>query len=225
MVTDPWTETGFAFGCQEISRAFSGLDETYILSKWESIVSSDGVTYLEHPNIRSLSQRWQHGAEATPAVEEEEFVDESVYHDDQMMNDETYLERETFWSFSIVYSHTWSVPVLYFLAQHRDGSPLTRSEVVSLLTSIHHQNQVTDAWDFVSQEEHPISGIPSFFLHPCRTNERIVLIQSLDRYSEGMKLLAWMSMVLPSVGLAMPASVFRALARKLHSIDSKESIA
>ncbi len=31
-------------------------------------------------------------------------------------------------------------------------------------------------WTFVSYEEHPITGIPSFFLHPCQTSKRLQLV-------------------------------------------------
>jgi hypothetical protein len=94
------------------------------------------------------------------------------------------------------------------------------------------------SWEFVSQEEHPISGMPSYFLHPCRTGERMESLMvtnstlsssSLDEEEdeeEGdggncrrsttatttstvVPLLSWLSMVLPVVGCAVHPDVYR----------------
>ena len=38
-----------------------------------------------------------------------------------------------------------------------------------------------DLWEFISQEEHPMTGVPSFFLHPCQTSMRMELLLSRQR--------------------------------------------
>lgn len=108
----------------------------------------------------------------------------------------------TEWSFTVVYHETWKVPTLYFTAAHPDGTPLRRSEVLDVLldnsrNEVHPRDE-TDAegagcdgvsggdgtegrdeeelWEFVSQEEHPMTGRPAYFLHPCRTADRMELM-------------------------------------------------
>jgi Autophagocytosis associated protein, active-site domain len=116
------------------------------------------------------------------------------------------------WSFSVVYSDTWQVPVLYFHVQyqcsHDDDNdsdtttttPCSRSMVVEMLSRVHHQNiqmeqdddnednannivnnrdnnvSCFSSWDFVSSDEHPVTGLPCFFLHPCRTRDRVEIL-------------------------------------------------
>ncbi len=107
----------------------------------------------------------------------------------------------TEWSFSILLHATWRVPTLYFSCCHSDGTPLCRREVLDMLllprelswindASVHRDEEQNDdnnnddedddelSWEFVSQEEHPITGQPSYFLHPCRTAERMELMMS-----------------------------------------------
>ena len=58
-------------------------------------------------------------------------------------------------------------------------------------------------WNFISQEEHPITGRPSYFFHPCQTACRMQLIypdkEILNR-NPGKWILTWLSMILPSAG-------------------------
>jgi Autophagocytosis associated protein, active-site domain len=130
----------------------------------------------------------------------------SFVHDDDAI--------ETAWIFSIVYSHTWLCPVLYFTITGPDGSALlSRDSVVRILSSFHDQNPGSGGtWEFVSIEEHPILGVPAFILHPCRTTERLnLLFQSCSDplvNDEAGQILAWMSMILPSVGFGIPSRLY-----------------
>lgn len=128
---------------------------------------------------------------------------------------------ETEWHFSVVYSETWQVPVLYFTVQQQPGgSPCSRTQVVEILADIHPCNReyIDDSWDFVSFEEHPITGIPSCFLHPCQTAARLHLLdfQSSDgdvveQNKQVNPLLSWMCMILPSVGYGIPPQMYQEL--------------
>lgn len=112
----------------------------------------------------------------------------------------------TEWSFNILLHTTWRVPTLYFSCCHSDGTPLCRREVLDTLLLLllrrrqqrlpnnndnatsscaeeKNDNDTNDyddesSWEFISQEEHPITGKPSYFLHPCRTAERMELMMS-----------------------------------------------
>jgi len=128
------------------------------------------------------------------------------------------------WTFSIVFHETWRVPTLYFACSRSDGTPLARKRVLDILLSHRvdangghdigtgdgrNEEEEEDLWEFVSQEEHPATGEPSYFLHPCRTAERMeAMALGGGRDFVACPLLSWMSMILPAVGCKMPPEVF-----------------
>ncbi len=136
--------------------------------------------------------------------------------------------QHTEWTFSIVFHDVWRVPTLYFQCIHVDGTVLSRNEVLEILLqktskSNGYHGIMTlseeELWDFVSREEHPITGIPSFFLHPCQTTSRMELLldpprcrkdSSIDDRDTMQRcpLLSWMSMILPSVGCKISPDLF-----------------
>ena len=116
------------------------------------------------------------------------------------------------WNFSIVYNETWCTPVLFFQVAHVDGSKLSRNEVLEEL----EWDETSDSWQFLSQEEHPVTGAPTYFLHPCHTWERLKIlfqsgtsgyeddvlkndINSLISSSKAQVLLSWLALMLSSL--------------------------
>eukprot|EP00741_Cyanophora_paradoxa_P001527 tig00000492_g1478.t1 len=121
----------------------------------------------------------------------------------------------------VVFSPSYSVPVLYFRASRSDGSPLTAEEVWA---NIPHRFRADSAGAaVVSQNEHPVLGSPFFFMHPCGTAD---LMAALLRPSPGpgegegygaqcacagqhsdadrnRYLAAWLAAVGPAAGLAV----------------------
>lgn len=79
---------------------------------------------------------------------------------------------------SVHWSSTWRVPVLYFHASWPSGQPLSLDEL-STARVIHNTgtlqsalvNPQTDGSYFapISYGDHPRTGLPSFYLHPCQT--------------------------------------------------------
>lgn len=184
--------------------------------------TGDSCTYLKHGPI--TTPHHIHGHLYEHAVEDDtnDMVDYNVWVDNECCTE--YIDESTSgtisieWSFSIVYSDTYQVPILYFHVQHQDGTPCIRSQVVQWLqgskrrTGSHTLDESeTNSWDFVSQEHHPHTGFPSYFLHPCRTSDRMKqLQQSLVRDDRpGINFLwVWMSMVLPAVNHPIPSKMF-----------------
>ncbi|BGP48377.1 hypothetical protein JCM10450v2_004250 [Rhodotorula kratochvilovae] len=76
---------------------------------------------------------------------------------------------------SICYSPTYGVPVLWFEAHKSSGTPLSLDEVLrsTLCNSTALSNVSTRTVEgtapFLSQADHPATGRPSWFLHPCET--------------------------------------------------------
>jgi hypothetical protein len=239
------TRQVFRRGAERLVRVMEGFDadslntHNHTLCNWSIESGWDGDIYLVHPTVvrRSSSRASQHGAgeaahlEAVPEDENDFTEEEILWSDESVINDSDVVmnglldeeiessDSESEWNFSIVYSETWRVPVLYFHVQQRDGTPCTRNYVLEVLQgdSHSHQNKVADSWDFVSHEEHPVSRCPSFFLHPCRTRERLETLQANSNISsdEALRLLSWMSMIFPSVGCSISSRTFQQLRDRL----------
>ena len=117
------------------------------------------------------------------------------------------------WIFSIVYSETWQVPVLYFTVSQEDRIPCSRDQVLEIL------KEQDDSWEFVSYEEHPATGVPSLFLHPCQTKERMAQLLDHGNTPE-QQLWSWMSLIFPTVGFSIPSKTFLRVQQKLKAIES-----
>ena len=218
---------------------------SHFLNHWSLERSkNNGVVYLKHPVVRrEISHVATIKSQPDEILDDEEdlFCDDTVLRDDPEVvvcstinnatrnnasssNNNNNITR-TEWLFSIVYSDTWKAPVLYFTVQNvnQNGSPCRRSELVEILAQFSHTNRVEnidDSWDFLSHDEHPISRVPSFFLHPCQTLERLSTLVATHSSTEGHRgesasidndkclLLSWMCMILPSVGHAVSSQVY-----------------
>ncbi|KAG8199392.1 hypothetical protein JTE90_000261 [Oedothorax gibbosus] len=99
--------------------------------------------------------------------------------------------------YHIVYSQSYSVPVLYFNAHFQNGKSLKLEEVWALVPNCYTTNSTTK-WEMITQQEHPKLGIPCFGIHPCHTKD-LVLPCSTSNY-----LITWLSVVGPVVGLSLP---------------------
>jgi ubiquitin-like-conjugating enzyme ATG10 len=75
----------------------------------------------------------------------------------------------------------------------------------------------------LSMAEHPISGTPAYFVHPCRTQEvmppLLLLLQNADPNKPDADprkaicyLMLWFGVIGASVGLSVPISVARLFA-------------
>jgi len=95
------------------------------------------------------------------------------------------------WNFSILWSDTWKAPVLYFGVEE-NGTVLTREELFS------------DA-PHISFAEHPVTGSPSLFVHPCTTREQF-----------GTNTWAWMCHALQTIGWTVGAVEFVRIQRLLE---------
>jgi hypothetical protein len=86
--------------------------------------------------------------------------------------------------YHIVYSDSWSVPVLYLNAYKSDGRCLNYEELYSsLLIEDSLKNEL-----FITQQEHPILFKPFFYLHPCKTNEFMLVTKPIENEKPEMAL-------------------------------------
>ena len=106
------------------------------------------------------------------------------------------------WNYSIIYHSTWQCPVIYF-----STTPALSRATVLLHLQISCDGDsdgryAPDSYDMISQEEHPLTGAPSYYLHPCRTRD---LLGVLSGGGEEEGLLSFLSVVLPVVKFPFPA--------------------
>ncbi|GAA6022322.1 hypothetical protein JCM11491_005263 [Sporobolomyces phaffii] len=106
-------------------------------------------------------------------------------------------ERDTLTvDFSICWSPSFQVPVLWFQVFDRSGAPCTLAEIATStlferpsseplsypLSTLVDASRESDAVDrprpFVSQSEHPVTGRMSWFLHPCETQAMVLEVLS-----------------------------------------------
>jgi ubiquitin-like-conjugating enzyme ATG10 len=102
------------------------------------------------------------------------------------------------YDFHVVFSESYSVPVLYFNISHLDGSLLALDDIWKLLQ--HKKN--SNMYETITQQEHPILQRPFFVLHPCHTEN---LLRQVRDQTAQKRFLFWLSIFGQSIGL--PVSV------------------
>lgn len=123
---------------------------------------------------------------------------------------ELVIPHQEFYTFEyhIIYSESYSVPVLYFNGYHSDGRPLSLEEVWSNVPECYQDQISGNKWSILTQQEHPKLGIPCFMLHPCHTAD--LMSSALSGVSDpgasafrSNYLISWLSAVGPLVGLKL----------------------
>lgn len=125
----------------------------------------------------------------------------------------------------IAYSPAYQVPVLYLTFADRSTNRSTAlpspDEVYKVLVPDDFKSPMRSVgvMGALSMAEHPITGTPAYFVHPCRTQE--ALSPLLDNANSNAKpengtsyLLLWFGVVGASVGLSVPISVAELFANR-----------
>ncbi|KAK0275302.1 hypothetical protein LTR35_010877 [Friedmanniomyces endolithicus] len=110
--------------------------------------------------------------------------------------------------YDIVYSPSYRVPVLY-LTCRGDSS----ADIHEILTTALHKPQLrsTGPLGAPSLTDHPVTGIPAYFVHPCRTAEAMAAVGGTSTRAPVEYLSLWLGLVGPGVGLAIPVAIAEAL--------------
>ena len=123
----------------------------------------------------------------------------------------------------IAYSSAYQVPVLYLtLAQRSTNQSIalpSPGEVYEILVpgSFKSPMRSVGVIGALSMAEHPITGSPAYFVHPCRTQDALSpLIDNASpdaKQCSGMQyLLLWFGVIGASIGLNVPISVAKIFA-------------
>lgn len=115
------------------------------------------------------------------------------------------LKREFLkYEYHIIYSNSYSVPVLYFTASKQDGKLISLEEVWANVPDAYRERLQYEKWTFLTQQEHPYLGVPFYQLHPCHTADMMKRASSVLSDRPGNYLVTWLSTVGPVVGLDIP---------------------
>lgn len=103
-------------------------------------------------------------------------------------------------TYYVLYSQSYSVPVLYLTACHLDGQMVQYDRLNNIFSIQHREYMSSKQWTTITQTEHPIIGI-CYMLHPCKTGQMMSEVSQMDK--PGFYLLQWLSSVAPAVGLSI----------------------
>ncbi|CAJ1087274.1 ubiquitin-like-conjugating enzyme ATG10 [Xyrichtys novacula] len=132
--------------------------------------------------------------------------DEEVVEDDSVCSEAAGSSLVLQYEYHILFSCSYSVPVLYFRAFTLEGRSLSLEEVWSSVHPNFRLRLQSSPLNTITLQEHPLLGQPFFMLHPCRTEEfmRPVLQEAQHRHRPVNFVLTWLSVVGPVVGLEVP---------------------
>ncbi|QDS72576.1 hypothetical protein FKW77_000907 [Venturia effusa] len=119
-------------------------------------------------------------------------------------------QKEFTIEYDIFLSPSYAVPILYFLVRDGDGQWFTDVEKIYLLLvpEVHrHQMRDVGIMGGLSMANHPITDIPAFFIHPCRTADAMREVAGSRAISSKEYMMLWMGIIGGSVGLNAPSSL------------------
>ncbi|CAL1270579.1 unnamed protein product [Larinioides sclopetarius] len=103
----------------------------------------------------------------------------------------------TVFVYHIIYSESYSVPVLWFTAHRSNGKLLPLEELWKLIPNCFKSSDPDTKWNMLTQQEHPMLGIPYFMVHPCYTSDLLSVCCSKNY------IISWLSAVGPVAGLTL----------------------
>ncbi|KAM3605110.1 uncharacterized protein V6R79_020915 [Siganus canaliculatus] len=125
--------------------------------------------------------------------------------------------------YHILYSCSYSTPVLYFRASTLEGRSLSLQEVWSSVHPNFRLRLLNSPLNTITLQEHPLLGQPFFMVHPCRTEEfmRPILQAAQDQHRTVNYVVSWLSVVGPLVGLEVSLKY----STQIHPVDPGSSTA
>lgn len=159
------------------------------------------------------------------SASQSKYGDEITEEDDEILSkSKAKSHGELLIIYDIVHSPSYQVPVLYlkFQGEHpsleaTDPKPRTfqpsPEELYDLLVSSSHRPQLqgVGVMGALSMTDHPVSGRPVYFVHPCRTAESMNVVLAGRECGVDVKpevyLMMWLGLVGGAVGLDVPVEL------------------
>lgn len=182
--------------CHSSKENYNDSKESYTpkiqLLEWKAVELEDADYFLEHTPILRQQTSGSIKKENQEAIEEDTYA---ILSDEALScMDDNDKEKWLEWIFSIVYNDTYRVPVLYFRVQYEDGQHMhhwSQEEANSLDLGIGNTKE-----NFVSEEEHPVTGVPNLFIHSCDFSSHWIDIENASKRNPALKIWSWLSVVL-----------------------------
>jgi len=146
-------------------------------------------------------------------------IDTDVGNSIHANNDEYDAGDELFLTlvYDVIYSDSYSVPVLYFTAHHVDGQMVPYKHISNIFSSLHCHAMMNQFWNCVTQAGHPVSHTPTYMLHPCKTSAMMSSVTSnAANIQDSFYLLQWLSTTGSMVNLDIPVDYLKLLSN--HSL-------
>jgi ubiquitin-like-conjugating enzyme ATG10 len=129
-------------------------------------------------------------------------------------------ETESFLLCDLVHSASYQVPVLYFqVCNTLWHSPPSLDTLHSILVPDLHRIHVQNVGILgaISKSDHPVTGIPLFFVHPCQTLAAMTSLQISQSGEPDDYLLGWIGIMGAAVGLSVPVQMVSRSIDRRHS--------
>ncbi|KAL2046092.1 hypothetical protein N7G274_001539 [Stereocaulon virgatum] len=206
------TEQKFDEACQRLAQLAIG---TNLPDSRVEIRRDEGHRYLiisrplQLDHLRQPSARLaiSGSGEETPDIS----VDRSNVEDEDVaaVHHSSASQASSSVRYHILYSISYQVPVLYFFLH---GLPTLKARnvdtVYHALVPQHLQDEAkaVGVMGGIGMTNHPINGIPCFWVHPCNTAEAMKdMLKGIEReVSPAEYLMIWFGKVGASVGLSLP---------------------
>lgn len=188
---------------KSLARRSKDLDDNWQLHQ-TTIPCGESDFYLTKKAQKLVPSHNPDWIDDAPPVDEIDMGIDDLRKDDNEVLVAVECERLCTIEYSIVYSRSYSVPVLYLSAWGLDGRMLHTEELTTLCSPYHKDHLMSNVWTTLTQVEHPIRQTVCYMLHPCKTSHLMAqLPRGMDDRRENY-LIQWLSSVGPAVGLDMP---------------------
>ena len=159
---------------------------------------------------------------------------ESEVHeeDNEVLRQPCGTKRPSFADYDVVHSPSYQVPVLYITFKDFPSEGVgistwpTPDEARELLTPAiaRSQMQAVGVMGALSMTDHPITGNPAYFIHPCRTAEAMDAVTGGKEAESKDYLLSWFGLVGAGVGLDVPIELAEAMMRPGRRLASDSKL-
>ena len=160
--------------------------------------------------MKGLEPRAGTAPQVSPSMD----VDEAADEDDEAVVKPTQQAGRTMVMYDVSYSPTYLTPVLYLtIKQPLDRPPMSLDKVYGMLVPALQREQLRSIGPMgsLSMTEHPVTGLPAYFVHPCKTQEAMAAISGGRQLEPLEYLIMWLGIVGPSVGLSLPVELAAAM--------------
>lgn len=118
--------------------------------------------------------------------------------------------------YDIIHSSSYQVPVVYLTVKSPStGYQASVDDLYRVLVPSSYKSQMSSVgvMGALSMTEHPVTGTPALYVHPCRTQEAMMLLAERRKLEPKAYIMLWLGTVGAGIGLNVPVRLAQELAR------------